>query len=444
MNLSVRVSIRAATFAATLALALAANAQSLRPAASFDKLYAAPGAAGYLGRAIAPTRDGGYILIGEQSTTTIDAVAIKTDGDGTVQWQQLYRLPGHSLDGQLIAQTAGGYVAVLLMDMHTLVVMTLDANGQPVWQFAYPTGGAIGALPSSIEPTADGGYLLGATDYDVPDLFGPLWGVKLDAQGAIQWQRAFGVLPGTLHALPDGGAVVAGYKLCTPQCVPWIARLDADGRPTWAKQFRLGTGNAFAQSARPTADGGIVVAGGYYDAPGSATSHALLAKLDLGGALQWAQGYAGSPCGAGVGAFDAMPMTGGLLLGFATGCSSGSVAKTDANGTLIWQDELSDTRGQELLTERYTPTRDGGFVATGSLGSLRLAPRLLALKADRNGQVPRCGGVSVTSPGLTPLGAAALVATDAPIVTEDTLVVPVATAIVATPSSLVTSNGCRL
>jgi hypothetical protein len=440
MNLS----IRAAMLAATLTLAVAAPAQPLRPAASFDKLYAAPGAAGYLGRAIVPTRDGGYLMIGEQSTTTIDAVAIKTDADGTVQWQQLYRLPGHSLDGQLIAQTASGFVAVLLMDMQTLVVMALDSAGQPVWQFAYPTGGDIGALPWSIEPTADGGILLDATDYDVPGFFGPLWGVKLDAQGAIQWQRAFGVLPGTLHALPDGGAVIAGYKPCTPQCVPWIARLDPDGLPTWAKQFRLGKGNAFAQSARPTPDGGIVVAGGYYDAPGSATSHVLLARLDLGGALQWAQGYAGSPCGAGAGAFDAMPMTGGLLVGLAAGCSSGSVVKTDANGTLLWQDQLADAHGQELLTERYTPTRDGGFVATGSLGSLRLAPRLLALKADHNGELPRCSGVRITSPGLSPLGAAALVATDAPITTEDTHVVPVATAIVATPSTLATSNGCRL
>lgn len=376
--------------AAALAnVASPAAAEALLPRPStFNDLYSAPGAA-LLGRAVRQTSDGGYVMVGVQTTSQYDVVVVRIDASGSVAWQKVFPIAGQSGDGWAIEQTTTGYIIAGVLDelgTPQVAAMNLDADGNLVWSKTYPTGGSFGALPSGIEQTTDGGYLLSATNYDAG---GGLWVLRLDTDGAITWQKSYGLAAGSLHVTPDNGAIAAGYGNCASACEPEVVKLDADGNAVWQHRYPVSSGYAYAESARPTADGGYLVSGGYYVGTGT-VANALLMKLDRAGRIVWQRGYIGNPCGAGLSAYDAQPTVGGTLLKIALGCTSPGVAKVDADGNVLWQESTNGGGNLIVATGDFAPTRDGGFIATGSNGSFSVLPRLLALKADRNGKVARC------------------------------------------------------
>jgi hypothetical protein len=411
---------------------------------SFNHLYSGIGPQNFLGRAIQQTSDGGYIIAGVNVTTALNVQIIKLDAGGAVAWQSVYKVAGQSSDGFLVQQTSTGYIVVAVLDASSpdvMVVMNLDPDGALLWTASYPTGGAIGALPSTIEQTADGGYLFGATNYDLYDGVGPpLWALKLDAAGNIVWQNAYHLLPGSIHSTSDGGFIAAGYSLCNPTCMPWVVKLDSGGNVTWQYQYELGV-NASAASARQTADGGYLIGGGY--AVSSSANDAWLMKLGADGNVQWQHGYSSS-CAQGLGAYDAQPAAGGgYYLMMASECSYGMIARLDADGVVRWVDMPAFASGAlVLLTDWFAPTSDGGYVSTGSAGSLAVPPRLMALKADAQGGVRACSNITMTGPQLAEVTPPAVQIAALRIDVEATTILPGTLVIAADPSQLTPSNGC--
>jgi hypothetical protein len=414
-------------------------------ARSFDHLYSGIGPQNFLGRAIQQTSDGGYIIAGVNVTTALNVQILKLDATGAVAWQNVYDVHGQSSDGFLVQQTSTGYIVVAVLDAsspNVMIVMNLDPDGALLWTASYPTGGAIGALPSTIEQTPDGGYLLGATNYDIYDGVGPpLWALKLDAAGNIVWQNAYHMLTGSIHSTADGGFIAAGYSLCNPTCTPWIVKLDGGGGVAWQFQYELGA-NASAASARQTADGGYLIAGGY--AVSSSANDAWLMKLGADGNVQWQHGYSSSSCAEGFGAYDAQPAAdGGYYMMMASECSYGMIAKLDADGAVRWVDApVIASGGLGLLIDWFAPTSDGGYVSTGSVGSVALPPRLMALKADSQGGVRACSKLTMTGPRLVEVTPPAVQIAALGINVEATSILPATVVIAGNPSQLAQSNGC--
>jgi hypothetical protein len=422
----------------------ASMAQEAAPR-SFDHLYSGVGPQNFLGRSIQQTSDGGYVIAGVNVTTALNVQLIKLDASGAVTWQNVYKVSGQSSDGFLVQQTSTGYIVVAVLDAsnpYVMVVINLDPNGGLLWQYSYPTGGSIGALPSTIEQTADGGYLLGATNYDIyDDVSPPLWALKLDAAGNIVWQNALHMLAGSIHSTSDGGFIAAGNSLCEPTCMPWIVKLDSSGAVTWQHQYELGS-SAFAGSARQTSDGGYLVGGGYLVSTGD--NNAWLMKLGAQGNVQWQHGYSLASCAEGFGAYDAQPTAnGGYFMMMGSECSDGMIAKLDADGAVGWVDMPTfATGGLALLVDWFAPTSDGGYVSTGSVGSQALPPRLMALKADAQGGVRACSKISMTGPQLIEVTPPAVEIAALLIEVEATATVPGIIAITAEPTQLTQSNGC--
>ena len=424
------------------------HAQDAGTPASFAAIYGESRAT-FLSRSIAQTPDGGYIIAGDKATTVLSALVMKFTAGGSISWQKTYTFPGQPSDGYLIRPVSNGYILVASLGQQTgapvLAVMNLDPSGTVLWQFEYPTGGDIGAAPFTIEQTADGGYLLGGIDFDSSTFFAPLWGVKLDASGNIVWQKVFGLNPGTIHATSDGGFIVSGYTLCSPRCEAEVAKVDQAGNIVWQKLYLVGVDNGFAGSARETPDGGYIVGGEYYI--GSTNGYGLAMKLDSSGNVVWQQGFT-TPLCLSTGAYDAQAAPGGgyfLFLG--AGCSSnGGVVKLDANGALLWQEQLtySGTHGLNVLTDWFQPTHDGGYIATGSIGSLTFLPRLLNVKVDRNGVLANCGSVSTVSLQVTTVTPPANTVTAANLGTADTTVIAGASAATEVAEQLKENNACKL
>ncbi|MBK7853782.1 MAG: hypothetical protein IPJ79_01700 [Bacteroidetes bacterium] len=160
---------------------------------------------------------------------------VKTDGSGNIQWQNT--IGGNSTDIlSSVKQTAdGGYILAGYSSSNISVdktenslgsydywIVKTDGSGSVQWQNTL--GGNFDDYLYSIQQTTDGGYILagfsssnisgdktensnGGSDY---------WIVKTDATGNIQWQNTIGGngndAPYSSNKLFDGGYIIGGWS----------------------------------------------------------------------------------------------------------------------------------------------------------------------------------------------------------------------------------------
>jgi hypothetical protein len=123
------------------------------------------------------------------------------------------------------------------------LVEKVDANGTPLWALAY----AVSASTSinQVRQTTDGGYIAVGSAQNVDGLIAALV-LKLDANGAVQWQRELG--SGTTAAYfnavlqtSDGGYVVLGESYVTGTPLPvtsvLLVAFSPDGTVRWQQNY---------------------------------------------------------------------------------------------------------------------------------------------------------------------------------------------------------------
>ncbi|MFE3867109.1 T9SS type A sorting domain-containing protein [Flavobacterium sp. LS2P90] len=276
---------------------------------------------------IQQTRDGGYVIAGYSDSTDGDVSGNHGDYDywivklneiGKIQWQKT--LGGTAGDYAFSIQqtTDGGYIlagetASSDEDVshnngsYDFWVVKMNATGIIQWQKTF--GGSNIDEAQSIQQTADGGYIVSgntnSADGDVNDYHGSFdyWIVKLNATGAIQWQKALGGIRDdkatSIQQTLDGGYIVAGWTYSTDGDVIrnngnydyvgndyWIVKLTESGTIQWQKALG-GFNDDVATSIRQTKDGGYVVAGWTYSTDTSVDENQRsydywIVKLDSG------------------------------------------------------------------------------------------------------------------------------------------------------------------
>ena len=141
-----------------------------------------------------------------------DAWVVSLAADGSIQWQR--SLGGTAADElvYIINTVDGGTISIgnsssadgdltANHGMQDIWVVKMDRTGVVQWQKNY--GGSFAETGRSIRQTSDGGYIfIGSTASNDGDVSGnhgtgtypptDIWVVKLDAAGAIQWQRCYG------------------------------------------------------------------------------------------------------------------------------------------------------------------------------------------------------------------------------------------------------------
>ena len=256
--------------------------------------------------AMQQTADGGYIVGGRSNSGAggsksqgskggLDVWVLKLDATGNKLWDTTL---GSNTDDLLTAVQLtpdGGYILGAQSDSgpsgdrsqpgHGSLdywLIKLDATGTKTWDRSL--GGSSNDVLNAVQPTADGGYVLGgfsyspasgdksqntrgAADYD-------FWVLKTDATGAKVWDTTLG---GTgfdnltsLALAADGGVVAGGFSnspVSGEKTQPsrgdydfWVVKLGGDGSKTW--DYTLG-GDGYDQlgSVATTTDGGFVVGG---------------------------------------------------------------------------------------------------------------------------------------------------------------------------------------
>ncbi len=324
------------------------------------------------GYSVQQTADGGYIINGitrSFSGGDGDVYLVKTDSSGNMTWSKTFG--GASEDvGYSVQPTAdGGYILV----GHTggiLYLVKTDSNGDMTWSktFSETREGR------SVRQTADGGYIItGITDslsaggYDV-------YLMKTDSNGNMTWRKTFGGADFdfgySVQLTADGGYVIAGTTTSFGAVSEdvYLIKTDASGNLTWSQTFG-GASPDDGYSVLPTTDGGYIIAGGAASF-GDVYGDIYLVKASSNGNMTWSKTFGGENTDRG---YSVQPTTdGGYIIGgytrsFGAGNEDVYLVKTDTTGNMLWSKTLGGASSDYGLCVQQTA--DGGFIIVGNTNS---------------------------------------------------------------------------
>jgi len=241
------------------------------------------------------TADGGYILAGYTSRSgNNDLWLIRTDKNGTEEWNRTIGGPGNE-EANSVAETAdGGYILAGKTNSYGFGrdseegyadawLVKTDGNGTEQWNI--PLGGNMVDEAHSAIQTMDGGYVLtGCTNAmlfaDNPA--SEILVAKARHNGTLQWQMSFGE-PNrnegqAVQQVEDGGYLVSGYtnSYGDSEGDALVAGISPAGEVVWTKAFG-GIGSQSPTALIRTEDGYVIA--GSANRPGAYDLDFWLQKL---------------------------------------------------------------------------------------------------------------------------------------------------------------------
>lgn len=226
---------------------------------------------------------------------------------------------------------------------------------------------------SSVEQTADGGYVLAGWVEGCPTVDRDAWIAKLDTNGTLLWQKSYGGNADdeatVVRRTPDGGFLLAGVtkSFADPDGDFWCVRLDANGKVKWQKSYG-GKNEEWLYSAEQTSDGGFILVGRAEDVTPATGQDAWCVRINSTGGLVWERSNGGIYPDA---AFSVVQVADGgfAFVGWsdtaeATGMDAW-LAKINSSGTLEWVKSYDGGTDHDDGFYALRPADDGGYLAAG-------------------------------------------------------------------------------
>jgi len=341
--------------------------------------------------AVLQTADRGFLVGGVTQSFGAgdqDVWLVELDDRGSVQWEKAYggaqieRLRG------ILKIAEGGYLVSGDTETYgagrsNFWLVKLDDDGNIEWQYAY--GSDDLEWLSYVARTSDGGFITTGATMEGGDR--KILVLKLDADGAVEWHNKYGGIgverrSESIHQTSDGGYVFTGTSTSFGvSSVVWVVKLDPSGAIEWQKHYGAGD----AEAIELTADGGYILL--------AEKGHDFwVAKLTDDGAVEWQNKYGGAELD------DAQPIhqtrDGGYVLAGAT--SSFELASEDAwllkldpDGNIEWERTWGGSGADEINALQQTV--DGGYVAVGGTDSRGAAGQdILVLRMNEDGRIECC------------------------------------------------------
>ncbi|HIH04269.1 MAG TPA: hypothetical protein HA263_10650 [Methanoregulaceae archaeon] len=358
-----------------------------------------------LGHGVERAGDGGLVVTGQTSSGSgaTRQFLLRTDRDGQPIWNVTVQSDADEIARAVIRTTDGGYVTVA--DRPGRLASRADGSGV-ITRFG-PDGGSPGApligtiaVHSTPEPSAtpalpppavlweqtyrlgfsctatdlsatrDGGFVVAGSTIatSTTDLVGPPFPqdaflLRVDASGAVLWNRTYGGSDGdganAVRETADGGFIVAGYTSAPGDhnAEMYLVRTDRDGKVIWEHAFG-GDGYDVLNGVAEAADGGFVIAG-QSDIDGSSRNRSVyLAKTDRNGTVLWERSV---PNDYPAGALSLEPIGDGDYIVGTSG--DPNLLRIGRTGDLRWTQNLKGPLNYA------SPTRDGGIIVAGTVGS---------------------------------------------------------------------------
>ncbi len=165
------------------------------------------------------TDEGDLVLAGNVASSSphLSTYLVKTNSSGVMKWNQTYDISNLSINYALIQTTDNGFGLAGWIHTSTsyngqMWFMKTDNNGTAQWNQTY--GGMKGEVAYDLIQTTEGGFALAGSTSSFSTGRQDMWLVKTDKNGYIQWNRSYG---GTqkdyarvLLQTTDGGFVLLG------------------------------------------------------------------------------------------------------------------------------------------------------------------------------------------------------------------------------------------
>lgn len=216
------------------------------------------------------TTDGKYLVTGVKQpdeTAGSDVWLLMVDTDGTTTWERTYG--GSENDGasSVLERSTGGYLLAGAKEANRNVdawLLQVDTEGNPQWERTY--GGSESDAANSVIETSDGGYLVAGVTASTGNGQGDAWLVKVDPDGAVQWQTPIGGVASdtaeTVIETTNGSYLFAGTTASSGNAKKdgWVGIVDTDGTIRGTQTYG-GTDHDWTNSVIETNDGGVLLAG---------------------------------------------------------------------------------------------------------------------------------------------------------------------------------------
>ena len=326
------------------------------------------------------TSDGGYILAGlthSYSSGFHDFWLVKTDSGGNEQWNQTFGGIGGEIASSVQQTADSGYILAGYKSSYgagdgDAWLVKANSDGNEEWNETF--GGTDWDDVYSVQQTSDGGYILagctrsyGAGDDDA-------WLIKTDLSGIEQWNKTFGGIDGdsasSVQQTTDDGYILAGltHLYSAGSFDAWVVKTDSSGNEQWNRTFG-GIDGDDAMSVQQTVDGGYILAGctGSY---GAGAVDFWLVKTDSNGNEQWNKTFGGTDWDEATSVqqtADGGYILAGLTESYGAGDEDAWLVKTDSNGNEEWNKTFGGTDGDVVCTVQQTA--DGGYILAGLTNS---------------------------------------------------------------------------
>ncbi len=182
------------------------------------------------------TDDGGYIACGDiaqSSTYSWDAWIVKLDPNGNIEWEEAFDRSGDDAARDVHATPTGGYLLVGWTTFYRegntdkdAVVLRLDRDGKVQWIRGYGVPKRDDKL-YAIAPAPEGKWVIAGTTGK------SAWLSKLDSSGEMLWQREYtfphlAVSFTSFCPAADGGYVVFADRCKDSRCQNYVFALDQE------------------------------------------------------------------------------------------------------------------------------------------------------------------------------------------------------------------------
>jgi len=369
--------------------------------------------------AIQQTSDGGYIGAGSayNAESYFDELyVVKLNQGGVVQWEKMYRISGGNLNkASSIQQTAdGGYIVAGIVGyiIHSgpenigysqtnVWILKLNDTGNVEWEYTYDASANDDV--SSIQQTSDGGYVFAGSCYSEINSSDDFCITKIDSGGGIVWQKLYGGNSAdgarAVSQTRDGGYIVSGYTYSFVS-PPYY---DSDA---WVLKL-YSSGEIEWQKLFGNGNTSYDEARSVYQThddgyvvAGTLLDSFWVVKLDSSGGRDWETTFAGSYFSGA----NSVQQTydGGVIVAGSKDYSIWIMKLNNADGQHVWQ----KTYDLSLSDDAYAiqQTSDGGFIVAGGYREDESDRHIQVLKLDGNGDIGGCPVNYILPTDITGIG----------------------------------------
>ena len=216
-----------------------------------------------------------------------DALLIKTDANGSEEWHNTFGGIDNDFGNSVQQTTDGGFIITGYTEsfegggpfIGAVWLIKTDPNGTEEWNKTFGDPGF--GEGRSVQQTTDGGYIIAGTAGFEPGFEpGPGLLIKTDVNGNEEWNKQFaGSEFRSVQQTSDGGYIIGGHG----SFQPILLKTDENGIEEWFKVFNSFT-EGIVNSVRQTSEGGYIFTGG-------GGSGLFLIKTDALGNEEWIQIY---------------------------------------------------------------------------------------------------------------------------------------------------------